>query len=1269
MKRKIYVIAFTLLGLLNAQWASAQDVTIRSDNGNCLPAVKGEGKEDTFYKLGGFALWKHNQLNFSMTTADSDGNQLSSTGQFENPANNIFKQSGSTALVLGRGNGIDNYVALTLPRGYRFTGYTIVFRRNVNIENGGNGQASFGEVVPGTWDWFSDDTHKTGLTYSTSAARQTITRNSESDTDMGNTLYFKLTNVVTGDQNARAFIELTSVTLRFTAEADYVPVTAPGHFAGRTAVDIPFSTSCVDLGSLEERTYAGDTRMSYSYENVKDLMANLTMFEAGSVENGTNFDGTSGTVVKYADNGTITANGDYFQIGSAGTQEKIYYIETPTYVQLNDYDKTKNPIAYRIVGAKIRCNYGTARPASSEQITEQVITGTKTYPTFTISGSVETYSRYWSNRRWNYTSNGAQTYYLTSSAGMSTDESAAAVWFMDDDGNIRLANDASKYLKAQNVSGTNNRLAIVGANDSPAKFAINSNGQITLIANANMYLCLNVSNYNNTNYPETVNYFQMINNGTYKASRTLTGNEKTINVYETQTHTVNYPAFTPSSFTVNLYDKTGTTVEETISISSSNRTGEIEITGLNNDAIKIGVEGIGLIEADLTLQALDPYIDQMTVACTDNELDIDPNTEGHQPLKITRGFTSTDFTVGGDAFYFNLPAACLTHTVNITFEDLYSHYADASYTAEKDGFNGSANSYSRYNFVKSEHFNQFGETVNNIYTNTSEAANPQKVRVRVGTVGSAPFTFNNSATVGTSGGTLIEYPFTLQNYTGTFDEFTFEVEEDEKVDTRYVFTTDETAYNISPATATQHRSYAFYTMEVHVQSATYEPKVEIKPVYSSTYCGADKTGSFYGAVITAPYQESVQDPNNPSQYITVTKQGFASTAEIFDAINTVIENGGKDDFNHTYADFTDSKQLLYLDFSQLAGTYVMESESGHSSEEDYSATNAANCLIFLPVGTSGPNNNVAYKISAESNVFQAAKDIVLTDKEPFYSPYQITVDANQKIEYKRLITKDKYGKVQNASIVMPFAVTVDNGTHTNDDGSVISLHTMQSGGALTLQDGKTFAYFPPVDKVTRTTANTPYMVQLTNNSSEDGVSFVVSQKGGTIMPTYTTEAHDGYPIINNTDYTITSYTSEGVSAESGDAAGTYNFTAKGTYAGIQIAKAENVFYFARNMFVNSVTLDDNIATAKVQPFRGYFTSVKTNGASSAKLASFDIIFAEGLGDVSTGIQEVDASRLVDMNAPVYDMQGRMVARAYRDLAGKNVEPGLYVVNGVKIMVK
>ncbi len=111
-------------------------------------------------------------------------------------------------------------------------------------------------------------------------------------------------------------------------------------------------------------------------------------------------------------------------------------------------------------------------------------------------------------------------------------------------------------------------------------------------------------------------------------------------------------------------------------------------------------------------------------------------------------------------------------------------------------------------------------------------------------------------------------------------------------------------------------------------------------------------------------------------------------------------------------------------------------------------------------------------------------------------------------------------------------------------------------------------------------------------------------------------------------------------------------------------KAQNIFYFANNEFVNSANYNYQ-GTIKIAPFRMYYAN--GSGASGAKLASFGLIFGEGEGDVLSAIHAVDAAQFLDVDAPVYDLQGRMVATSYRE--AKSLQSGMYVVNGVKFIVK
>ena len=738
-------------------------------------------------------------------------------------------------------------------------------------------------------------------------------------------------------------------------------------------------------------------------------------------------------------------------------------------------------------------------------------------------------------------------------------------------------------------------------------------------------------------------YFRFQNNTGTRATRTISGTT-TISIVDDVIGTATQP------YTLKLYDKTGTTAES-VTVDSDHASGSLYVAGMNNDAVKIGVIGTGLIQGTLTLQALDPYLDHMSVVCQD---------EVQTTIRLSQTFTASDFSVSGGSFYFYLPQDCAGHHVAITFEDLQSKYFDETYTG------GSSDHTSRINFVKSDHYNAFGASNNKIYNDVDEAANAAKERLKVGTVGTAAFKFNNAADLQNSNGILTEYPYSLENYAaapnnGSFTDMGFTVSAADQSMLRYVFTTDETRYNIAPTTAVQHRAYAYYEMDVHVQTSTYEPKVAFTKIYDQTLYGTGQTDAFYGAKVTA------YDDNTPP------KAGYSSTAVIFQKIAEAITRGS-DDFGNTDVP-SGADKLLYLDLSEMAGIY-QTTDDQHGSMEDFSATNAANCIIFIPVGASAPNNNVCFK--TESGTYMAAHDIVLTDKQPFYTPYDILVPAANKITYKRGVTKDKYGKVQNASLILPFIVTVDeDGTHTNPDGTSFTLHTMQANNALKLDGESTYAYFPNLANVTVTTANTPYMVKLEENSTEDGISFVVEQPGSTIYATTD---------MNSSDYTFAGAASTGVAVDASEAqeAATYTFTPTGTYAGQRVPKTENIFYFANNMFVSSADLITG-GIVNIAPFRAYYA---TNGTGAGvRLSNLDIIFGEGEGDTDA----IRTLRQNDLGMSIQAGRGQLTITAAEDsdvrIAAVNgisrgnltvkagetrtvsVPAGIYVVNGVKIVVK
>lgn len=1234
MKKSTTLIKARLCGLLTILLlflcgldVQAQDVTIRSNNGSCLPSTPlGDTDYDIFYKIGGFATWQHEQL--SMVLTASDASDKTNNGQLANPANNIFKSGNKIQIGKGLGQHPTCYLSLTLPKGYRFTSYTIVFSKSPETKSGNgesvtfnddNVETRFGE----TNSAFDEYVSTTTVATVTSGNSSTITRTSMTDDDMDNVLYFKLDDV-TGNGDYRNLITLESAKFYFTSEADYTPMTVPGDVKCVSAIDIPFETSKVDYGTIARRTYDGVTRVSYSSANVKDLTANFTLYEAGSVTAGADFDGVTGNVIEYKE-GSISVEDGYYRIGAEdatnpGTDEHVYYIETPSYVLLSD-NVTKNPVGYRIVGAKIDYKYGP---------TNHYYTTNKTYNTFYIS----------------YTTTGilGNTYYLNSSGGATTTQSDRAIWFIDEEGYIRTGVSGQTYLTNYNSQSGGSGYAGTTVNkDDAIKFQISNEGYIYYTDGTKNYWLRRTTSWFTT-------YFRFQDNTGDRASTTTSG---TTSVSEF--HIDSNPA-TP--YTLKVYDKTGTSAEEVV-VNSENVSGSKTLAGLNNDAIKIGVIGTGLIQGTLTLQALDPYIDYMEVVCQDQE-------EEKEAIRMNQSFTASDFSVNGGEFHFYLPADCVDDNVKITFENLISKYADESYTG------GSSENNSRYNFVKSAHYNAFGNSNNNIYTNVNEAINAELERLKVGIVGTTPFKFNNAADLSNQAGILTEYPFSLENYAaapnnGSFDDMTFTVSEEDQNETRYVFTTDETKYNIGTATARQHRAYAYYQMTVHVQSATYEPQVQFVPIYKDAMYDGENgktTGDFYGAIITA-----VDQNDNP---------GFSSTNEIFSMINRCIEEG-RDDFDNTDVP-TSPKQLLYLDFSQLAGVYEITTDE-HQSMEDYAGTNAPNCLIFIPAGQAAPNDNVAYKTEAPG-IFRASQNIVITDKQPFYSPYDIQIDAAKQVKYERKLTSN--GKVTKATVLLPFIITVDaNGQHTNegDTEPTFSLHQMQAENCLSDENvdnpGETCVFFPNITPVgTTTQANKPYLVNVLNAPADDNLSFVVTQKGSTIKATTGMDA---------TNYTFPGETASGTSAVGVESATNYNFTAYATYSGRMIPRTSGTyFYFAKNNFRNSDYLSDKFTTVDMYPFRAYYVVNSNNGVKG--MSSMNVLLEEGEGNpeatsiktVKSGVAVVGGKGTLtitsasDQNVLITSISGVNVHNMKMNGGDSQtiaVPSGVYIVNGTKVVVK
>lgn len=1219
MNSKFYfrLIVFTLLGLVNTQWASAQNVTISPQNGSMICALTA-GSPSTQYgfQVGAFASWRHNQLSLTMTA--SNDKDLTEDGQLKNHANHFMSgdkctfnpaltssDKPSTWIDCGWGGSRskEGYFTIALPKGYRFTGYKFDLTHDVSSV----GQGDAFNITTNTSVSISETGSDFGTAIKTATLpgrSNTVVEFTRTGNDMGNILYFK----TTAPQNGYFDLTFRYVELTFTADADSPISILPGSQVsdGHSLIEVPFNTGKVDLGEIKQGSYQGAQRVSYQYNTVTDMPANMLLYEYESTKSGKALDGTQG-LVAYDKEGSISTSGEYFKFApSSGKAEQKYVLETP--VSATQAGGVENPVQFRITEATI---YYSGESSNTFHITFTDDSGTK--------------------------------YYLNTNGRFSTTEQT--VWSIDDDGHIK---SGTNYLY-----GSDGDVSTTTSSYYATTYSISDDGVIRYQRYNGTYRYLKAyANY--TNQGSWLNPYYVL--AYYSGNMTTSTGDDYVTA---ATEDIQDEAHSGAELYV--YDKEGNT-KETIEISGK---GTKTLYDLNNDAIIIGVKGgkVALVNFELKLQALNPYIDQMSVVLNDN---VD-----NKNIRQTRTFTADDFSVGGGTFRFYLPTDCIHDYITITFEDLYSKYGDDTY----DHTGESGTNSSRYNFVKSQHNAQF--TNDNIYNAKDEAGSDQKeseriskkenVRTQVGTVGNIAFRFNNADELSSSTGYLTEYPFTLSNYEnqtnpgkGEFIIADFngsQVDETLHNKTFYVFTTDETRYNIAPTTATQHRFYAFYAMKVEVICQDYAPEVKFEKIYDKTF-NENGTGAFYGVKVSAP--AGIDAP-------------LASDVATFKAISNAI-TAGKDDFGGTDVP-TDLKQILYVDLSGLNGVYH-SNETGDYALDNFNALKeklAPNALIFLPANSTDKFDNFAYAKKGEvAGSFQSANNIILTDKNPFYSPYTIQVDAANYATYTRKVTKSTYDNVQYATVFMPFSIKLAEGQHTDDNYGTMEF--LQMNGSSATSD-KYFNYGPAAffTKTTETeiAPNTPFALKIVSKGdSED--SFTLRQYGSNIVATPQTDNLFSAEAISSTGKLTDKY---GVSAD-------YTFSHVGTFSGAQVAKEQKLFYFANNGFYSSMELKDKYKTVDIYPFRSVY---QTSGTGSAKVGYLMLVEGEN-PNTATGITDVDKvftgvttgngfisiTSDADTTYRIRSVSGQNIG-ALNLKAGEtqtvNVPAGIYLVNGLKVLVK
>lgn len=882
MRGRVLTMVLTLLLVAFCMPVGAQNVTISPSSGKLVAGLTYDG--EIGFQNGWSSLWRHNQLPLTLTV--SDKNLITESGVLKDPAGDIILDTSQNLYVLMSGSPLTTelHVGISLPKGYRFTGYRIVLLNNVN-----------GKPIGGiTVDNRSKTFYETGSDFNISnykmktdnmpaqndSKEYVIERTSKTETDMGNNLYFRLHHTNAGFYG----VTMKSCELYFTAEGAFDCKVAPGSPSeivseGRNMVGAAFPTSKLDLGEIKPHTKNGHTFYSYDFQAVKELTAQNWLYQEDAVTAEKKLPTTAGS-------GSIQAlkNGDnlYYALGN-----NTYYIEIPT--STTSQDGTDIPLGYRITGAKIKYHYGTAAAA-----------GTVTY-TGNLGGF---YIMYTSNN---------STYYLQTDGTWNRNN--RVLWKLN--GNATSSGkiySGNNYLYVHQSGSVWPRYYIYGTTDSnqATTFSI-SNGNIKY---ENKYLVCSSSNGS----------AQLTNSSNNAASWTTAMG----------TGSVQNPAFTPSPYTLKVYSTDKNNVDQEVNVSNGSD-GTIDLTGLNNDAIKFSVEGLpegskALITFELTLEALNPFVNSIDIVC---------HSLAENGPTLMQQFTSNDFQVSGGKFIFYVPQDFFgggEQKCRFTFENLYSKYGDNTY-------GNTDPHHARYFFVKSPYYN----TYNGQQYSTS-GNEPAAGKIHSAMCGDKPFKYSNIEELdpnNTSGGTktLEEYPYSEALYLqqgGSFSSNIVLAVNEEKP--CYLFTADETRWNIAPTTAWEHRYYAYYLMDLKLETKDYVAKCVLTKLYNTTCYnndGADSELPMYSGVFKALDAVTHAEIPSESAYLTVPMMKQA----LRDELETVGATG---------------KQVLYLDYTNLYSVHIpIKAEM-----DEMKAALNPNCLIYFPVRSSFNEDNYIQKTAS-----------------------------------------------------------------------------------------------------------------------------------------------------------------------------------------------------------------------------------------------------------------------------------------------------------------
>lgn len=716
---------------------------------------------------------------------------------------------------------------------------------------------------------------------------------------------------------------------------------------------------------------------------------------------------------------------------------------------------------------------------------------------------------------------------------------------------------------------------------------------------------------------------------------------------------------TSTGFTIKLFDKTGKAVAQQAEVNANHVEGDLVLEKINNDAIQLQIEGLkegeeAFVCFQVQLEALNPYIDKMDITCT--------QPSGEQALK--NQYLADDFTIGTDGKVdFGVPSNFVTTGLKFAFDGLHSKSADETYTY----LGGQEGEYSRYHFVKSDYYNLIDENLQGHRSAAADYDYTKKVKVDV--AGDMPFYCNNSdkfkaGTTGSGKFYYEEYRYTNAAYNtqgGHWKEMVVNNGDfDEKC---YIVVCDETRYNIAPTTTPRHAIYAYYSTDLKLTTVDYTPEITYTKVYDDAVIPTGPDKNYYvGATLTLKSKGGTALRDGT---------GYAFTKQIIDQINADIKA-------HKTNAPVDPDHILYFDASKINSLLSSNTNAAWGTLEDLKRVLGMNALIFLPTGVTDNHDNVASK-SLSGDDFVAENNIVLEDQWPFFSPYDIRINAANEVSYKRFVANNNDTK-QWVSIVLPFTVAVNTeGQYINEDDKcdftffkmnpTNAFSKPNPSGELIFTDID--GHFSPYTGVETTQPNDAYIVRIDRaemTEKDAKLMFILRQRGSTIVKT---------PVGRTIQGAASSGTVDGQNM---------TLTPQATFSGAEVDKTKGIFYFNKDKFVSSWALDMS-NTVKVLPFRSYYDCT---GMSTGKRNIRYINISLEPNNATTDIQEV-TSKATNAGFVFSSQAGQLTVKATKDLrvnvrnvSGQTIDvkalkageshsvklpSGIYVVNGTKVMVR